>query len=255
MLLHGEKAVYNVGSKIAETAMYRLYVAKEGSKDVLLRISTGTGGNGDLEREDFLLKHLARMSAEYEDEYARTKSGAGRLNYTWLFPTSADSFISKEQGGRRVNILTLEGAKISQVAPLTKFKAQEKVDVKTTIWVLGRLLKLQGFVNEVGIGYGFSENEVLIGPKNHNVIYLGWLDARFEENPDPRPSIKAAARSILEWGAPNGTEGETEYFTYLKTLASQGHRSTLDAFHDLYALAAELWGERKYHPYTTVTVV
>lgn len=253
MLLHSEKTTYEVCSKIAEAPTYRLYVAKEDSKDLLLRVPLDLDGNGNLEREAFLLDYLSKMSAEYEMEYADTNPGtAKKLLYNWLFPAIVDSFVSEDQGGRRVNILALSGAEVAHVAPLVKLKAREKIDVKTSAWILGRLLKLQGFANEVGVDYDFSSDEVLLDPKNHKVIYLGWAAARMDDDVDPRPNIRAAAQSILDWTAANGTADEDQYLELVRDLAKSGRRTALEAHQDFYALIRSLWGSQ-YHPYTTVS--
>lgn len=250
MQIKGSKALYEVKNLVAESDLYRLYVVNDGSQDLLLRIPTDVSGNGDIEREAFVLEHLSKQSADYEIDFAVDHDT--KLHYDWLFPSLVESFVVAEQGDRRVNILALLGANVSQVAPLVKFMEVENVDAKTTVWVLGRLLKLQSFVNEIGIDYTFSENEVLIDPHHHQVIYLGWNTAKFEENADPRLNIKLATRAVLEWGVENGTEGETEYYKWLTQLADTGKRDAFVAFEDLYATARNIWGARKYHPYVPI---
>jgi hypothetical protein len=265
---------YDIGDQVAETAFYRLYLCREEGSDrgLLLQVATGVEHNGKLDRSAYLLGVLLQHAEDLEKEYAGVKTDPkDMLNYQFAFPELADSFIASEQGGRRINILGFRNVEDArQMVPLYNIvhRDRRRVDLRTSVWILGKLLKILVFVHDAGITVDdLTLGNVLIEPDKHYVLVFNWADA--EKHPDgvsgasAREEIQRAARCVIEvLGGDadltipdDGTEQYARYVAHLVALARDGERSADSAHRAFYALVDRLSWPRGKYPFTSLPLV
>lgn len=271
MILKGESASYKVGPLVAETSTYRLYLCvMEGGGDAkqrLLQVAKTVGDNAALDRAAYLIQRLLHEAERLEAEYARVKKDPKELlNYQFCFPEITDSFVVTEQGGRRVSILKFRGVNdVQEMVPLSNIVHRDRlrVDLRTSVWIMGKLLKILAFAHGVGIEVSnLALGNILIEPMQHYVVVFSWADAQL--SPDGvahsrvREEIQAAARCVIELlgGTPeegipdDGTKECTAYAAHLVAIATGGESNAFSAHQAFYALVDSLW-PRSYHPFTS----
>lgn len=268
MIITNNGSSYEVGKKVAETERYRLYLCRPSGTTVdhLLQVASTVEYNGALDRASYILEKLLCEAERVEEEYARVKPNPSHfLNNQLSFPEIVDTFVPADQGGRRVNILRFRGVDdVRRLVPLQNLVHRDRlrVDLRTSIWIMGKLLKVLTFVHNEGITVGdWSLGNILIEPDLHYVVIFNWADAQLKSDGVPRDTvreeIRSATRCAIEalGGTPEGgipDDGDTQHASYQKhlvELAVQGDSSALTAHQAFYALVDSLW-PRGYHPFT-----
>jgi hypothetical protein len=273
ILEHGSKQ-YHVGDLdtdlVAETASHRLYLCSQngGRPQNLLQVATDLAHNGELDRASYILEILLHHAEELESEYARVKTDPkDMLNYQLCFPDLADSFVPADQGDRRVNILGFRGVDdVRSMVPLYNIVHRDKrrVDLRTSVWIAGKLLKTLVFAHDASISVGdISLGNVLIQPDQHYVVVFDWANARQHTDGISqdvvRDEIRSAATTIIEilggmdeHSVPDDDGEQYErYNAHLAALASNGARTVEEAHRMFYTLADDLW-PREFYPFTTL---
>lgn len=230
---------------------YKLYLARkpDEEKTYFLRVPNDRSQNGQMNFEAEMLRHLAKCSEVTEARYAETTGNPdARVHYDWLFPSLEDTFLTGEdQGGRQVNMLGVSDAEVSDFMPLPKLKEAFDVDAKTAAWIIGRLFKLQTFLEDNGGFYNFREDQVIIEPKMHRLVYLGWSDAGEVCNWD---SVAKAAQAIRPWVRKNDTPDEDKFIELLEYLSdTELKMDGIRAHRTLYTDITKWWGHA-YYPFT-----
>jgi hypothetical protein len=179
MIINSDENEYVVREDIlAETATYRIYLCEEvkTKQEHLLMISTTAAHNGSLSKMAFVLGELNKASAEYEVENAR--SSEKKIHYDWLFPMLKESFISTSQNGRRVLIVSFAGTNVANATSLSSIKHKaQRMSLETSAWVMGRLLKLIAFTQEICItGLHLLEDSVWVDLEDHHMVVLDWSE-------------------------------------------------------------------------------
>lgn len=269
MEIENDSCLYRVGRQVAENSAYRLYLCqKEGEeRQCLLQIAMEVEHNGALQRAAFILGELARRAGELEEEYATVKQDPKVfLNYELGFPELVDSFPCHEQGGRQINILAFRNVEdVSRMVPLVNISEKDRVrvDVKTSVWIAGKVLKMYDFATSEGFSVNLSGNNILIEPDEHYVAIFDWTEAEIHSETVPaevrRKQIAQAARAVItilggdiKSGIfPGDEEGASQYTDYLLRLARGGESNTQRAHARFYEIVDLLW-ERKFHPFTTM---
>lgn len=269
MEIRSDSHLYQVGDQVAEADEYRLYlcIQEDTGRQCLFQIASTTEHNGGLDRATYILKEFKRRADELETEYAKFKKDPDNLlNYDLGFPELVDSFVCHEQGNRRVNILAFRNVEdVRKMVPLIGITEKDRlrIDLRTSAWIMGKLLKLLIFAHSEGIAAGqLSGENILIEPDQHYVMIFDWANAfvNSEEIPKEtrRQEISAAAQAVIvalggdmETGVfPNdGDEAFDRYTDHLLSLARGEARSAERAHQKFYELVDELW-ERKYYPFT-----
>lgn len=194
-----------------------------------------------------------------------------RLHYDWLMPVLIESFVCESQGRRQVNILSFAGIDAGEFMPLSQIPEKgQRVDLKTSAWIIGRMLKLLGFVIQAQISVSFKTEKFLIGPKEHHLVLLDWTNAR-EVFGDNREGVNLNILRIGECGLnliganfdKTGwqynypiEENEREYIAFLHRMATlsqnfyRSRRDALDVHRMFYNVVEQVWG-KAYHPFTT----
>ncbi|MCA9309140.1 hypothetical protein KC973_02070 [Candidatus Saccharibacteria bacterium] len=269
MTLDHDGVHYSVGKLRKQTTDYRLYLCTEVATGrlCLLQIPSDVSGNGNLDRAQFILGLLKDAAAEYEELYL-ADGGSTPLSYDRLFPQVVDSFVVAEQDARRVNILAFTDVETDQLFPLSNVeRARQRVDLRSSAWVLGRLLKLLAFTHEQGITINdLDARNVLLWADQHFALVLNWASARtyLGEIPatDVQADISQVARTIFTAIGGDADTGVYEYDAgdedrqYIEFIQSLMSRSTSPgnayaAHHQLYELINVLWG-REFRPFKTL---
>jgi hypothetical protein len=262
--------IYQVGKPVAENDKYHLYLCtqKETGRQCLLQIVTATEHNGDLDRAAYILRELKRHADELEEEYAKVKTDQkDLLNYDLGFPELVDSFVCQEQGGRRVNILAFKNVEnVGRMVPLSNITTKDQlcVDLRTSVWIMGKLLKLLVLAHSERISAGLVTSEnILIEPDQHYVLIFDWSKAR--TYPDAVPletrcsEISQAAKAIItvlggdsETGVfPDDSDEIFDRYTdHLLRLALGSESNAERAHAKFYELTDALW-KREFYPFTT----
>ncbi len=271
MIIQSSKAGYEVGKKVAETAEYTLYLCKqiESNQQYLLQIAKDLSKSGKLSYTAHILSKLHNTAEELEVKYKKVKPDRF-LNYQLSFPNLIESFVPENQGKRRINILEfLEIPDIGQLVPLSRLVQLDhlQVDVRTSIWIMGKLLKILVLAHSAGIAVtdlGFGN--ILIYPNQHFVIIFNWAEAQIIDggldSQMVRNEIKSAAQSVikvlggsLEKGISNdGSNEEVTYCEHLMQLARLGASRAMHAHEEFYSLVDSLWS-RGFHEFTTIPII
>ena len=229
---------------------YKLYLAStpDGTKSGFLRLPERRQGNAAMQLEVEKLNFLASASEDTEAAYQKVKNDPdARVHYDWLFPTLVDSFVSnQDQDFRQGNLLGAKDADLRDFFALPKLMSKYKVDAKTAAWILGRFFKMQIFTEEVGIRYNFYPDQVVLEPKMHRMVYLGWylsdIDAKWD-------NVAHASKCILDFVQPDESPGDEAFMKTLELLSAANGMTGEQAHRILYATIDKYWGY-KYHPFT-----
>ena len=167
---------YQVGGPIGGTDEFSLYECVLPDKGIgIFKISKAVEYNGCLDKEAYVLDLLRNEALRLKDEYARKVTTDKVLNYQLFFPDLIESFICESQDNRRVNIVCMNKTanKLGELAPLSYFKIRmgERMDPRTSAWILGKLLKVLVFAHSQNISIGnLSGDNILINKKEHYVM-------------------------------------------------------------------------------------
>jgi len=263
--------LYQVGPMVAQTEECNYYTCEaDGERECLLQIATDVSQNGTVSRNAHVLQEFLRRSDELEAEYAKVRENPkSTLRYNFGFPELVDSFVSEEQGHRRVNILAFRNvAKVGQMVPLSNLRDRDglRVDLRTSAWIMGKALKMLVFAhicNGVAVN-DVSGDNILIDPDQHYVVIFDWGGSKLfpEEKVSgdiARAEITQLARTIIkalganpETGAipDDGKEKCEEYKAYLTQLACGKERSAKRAHEEFYRIVDSLW--KGFYPFTTL---
>lgn len=277
MSLKGRKGEYCViGDKVAETETYRLYLCEQvgTGRECLLQIALSVAGNAALDRMAYFLYEFQAEADELEKEYAMVRTDPKSvLNYGLAFPEMLDDFISAEQGGRRVNILAFRCVDaVNAMVPVQNIitKDSRRVDIRTSAWILGKLLKLLAFAHSQGVVVGrLDGTNVLIEPNKHYVLVFDWSGARIElghvSTDTARQEIMAVAQLVIallggdyqkrfvpEQSMDDGFALYTQYLFELAAGSSADAKSAHTAFYALIGNEGLQW--KGFHPFMSVNV-
>ncbi len=264
--------------KVANSERFRIYLCEqmETGRECLLRIAVEAKYNAELHREAYILAELAKQADKFENEYAKVKTDPKAfLNYKLGFPELVDSFIFQKQEGRQINIIAFRNVEnVVDMVPLINITANKmRIDLRTSAWIMGKLLKLFAFVYNQGISVDFTIDEnILINREQHYVMFFDWTKASWSEelmaNPMKvqRHEISQAASALVvalggnvktgffptEGNEEGAEEGRKEYIRYLLQLA-RGNMSVdaAEAHKEIYRIIDDTW-ERAFHPFTVL---
>jgi len=274
MIIASEEHRYEIGKMVGTggDGAYKLYVCRpEGSdRQCLLQIAVELIHSGALERTALFLKLLSDKADELEELYASTKKNPeDMLNYGLGFPELVESFICPEQGGRRVNILAFRNVEeVGRMVPISNIirKDRQRVDLRTSAWIMGKALKLLAFFHNHGFAVEMvNATNILIEPDQHYVLFFDWSKAVNHEvgvNVETAgKEVSRTARAIVALLGGDWKKGEipveteeqesgAEYVQFLLELARGEHTSADRAHERFYESVDELWA-REFYPFTS----
>jgi hypothetical protein len=263
---------YSVERRVGGTDCYTTYLAsREDKKDeeFLLKIAIDVGHNGTLDREAFLLKELRERALQLEVEYSHVNPGAV-LNYQLGFPNLIETFVAREQGGRRVLILAFDAADhVGDLVSLSMIRErlQMRVDPKTSAWIMGKTLKILDLAHSENIEVGsITGDDILIVREHHLVTLSDWSQAIRHPGKIPHATLRAeiasAAREVVivlggdpNTGIiPNDEQLKDDEYTKFLTGLMRGRYHDAHAAHSAFYQLVEAHWPRKFHPYTAYSI-
>lgn len=259
MILHGKEVItlkvrnYEVGKLIGEAPKFRIYLGNDGDKQVVIKVAK-TFEDGDSLAEEASWFNVLRAFITQVTEMQK-KSGEASSHYEWLFANLLSSFLEPSQKDRRINIFEVVDTDFGQLMPLPKLHTKTEVDARTSVWILGRLLKIYSFYELLAVSgdnpviryANFSPGDYLIGPARHRLIYYNHSGAMVDVVANNY--VKAIAKFISEWVAIENNPAEQDYYQLLEDFATNGRATCEEAHTELYQLIEGLWGIQ-YHPFT-----
>ena len=153
-----------------------------------------------------------------------------------------------------------------QLAPLSNISQRDnlRIGLRSSAWVMGRLLKLLAFAHDEGIAVKLLEgNNILLEPERHFVVVFDWSMAQLYPVEVPaterRSDISSAARAVLHaTGAdaatgvyPYPSDEAPKYVQFIWHLASRRESNAEEAHTQFYELVDALFG-RKFLPFQTL---
>ena len=243
-----------VGNRIGEASKFRIYLGTmDDQRPVIMKVAK-TFEDGSILAEEAGKFNVLRAFSEQVAEFEKAQNGHSS-RYDQLFANIVTSFMEPSQGDRRINVFETPDIDLSKLVPLTKLQAEVEIDVRTSIWIIGRLFKFYGFFEllaESGdnpiVRYPvFSPDDYLIGPKEHRLIYYNF--SKDIADVVAFDFVKAIAKFILGWVVVGDDTAEQEYLELLNHFSEHGRTSFEKAHEDLYALVRRHWGIQ-YYPFT-----
>lgn len=192
------------------------------------------------------------------------------LGFDHLFPIVIDQFTCSEQGNRRVLVLDYSFADLGQAIVACQLPEQDvRVDLRTSSWILARLLKLIGFINLHQMTIPVSLESILIVRKTHRLMWLDWTPLVVHDDKLSTPlkclGLKQAASAVLSLIGANFVsqdwryeffsadeqqcEGEKKYFQLLIKLYAGGYDNAVATHHALNDVFYEIW-PTGFYPFT-----
>mgnify|MGYP001616708773 CR=1 FL=1 len=263
---------YVIGAALGETESFNLARASgEFGTNGIAKIAVDAGHNGPLDREAFILDTLRTKAAEIEITEARLKPGRKGLGYRHYFPNLVESFVSPELEGRRINILSFSAVKedLSELVPISHFLSRERVrvDPKTSVWMLGRLLKLLDFAHTVGVTVRLDGDNILVH-RHHFITIFDWSESKVTLGKQVSSEVaceaisRAAYETILALGGnieegtipPDDQLEDDGYQELLFNLANGAESNAREAHQKFYSFVRSVW-PGKFHPFTAYPVI
>ncbi len=252
----GEQNEYQVKEIVAENSQYTLRRCIDNTgRELLLQIAADASYNDQLSKNAWFLTKLISQSDKIQDSVEATDLRQ-YYNYYLGFPELCDSTILHDQGARLVNVIGFRNVhKLSSVIPLVKiWKHSKGVDLPTSAWIIGKLLKIISFAHDCNIKIGdISGNNILIVPENHYVIIFNWGNSVIENGGIPAADvsndIKTAAKLVLKTIIGNSDlrinettndESNSKYIGFVESLAEVGMSDARRAHQQFYELINSL---------------
>ncbi len=244
---------YEVGSLIGESAKFRIYLGNNNDQKAIIKVAK-TFEDGDVLAEEAgwfnLIRAFISQVKKMQEDLSKPDT-----HYDWLFANLVSSFLEPTQQDRRINIFEVVDTGLEQLIPLPKLRSQTIIDARTSVWILGRFLKIYSFYELLAsaddnpiIGYAnFSPADFLIGPEKHRLIYFNHSGVT--NDVVANNYVQAVTSFILQWVAVDDGSNEQEYLGLLRSFATDGRVTCSEAHAELYQLISKLWGIQ-YHPFT-----
>lgn len=270
--IDGGIAQYGVDKLLGETEAFRMYrciSAKFPGRELILKIVKEAALNPVLDREATLLISMRKEAFRIDKEYMEQTGARDPLNYQYFFPEVVDSFVSESQGGRMALILGFDiSDKLELLVPIGRITRIDnlRVDPKTSAWMMGKGLKLLGFLSDFGVtNPNWSDENYLIQQEHHCVAVFDWSEATYlnpgkkESRDATRISIAALARLVITALGGDTRTGEIPddsqltdpgYAEMLKRFADRERDDAIKAHKAFYQLITDMWG-RSYHPFSS----
>lgn len=236
---------YEVGSQIGESSRCRLYLGSNAAEQVVIKVAK-TFDDGDFLADEAswfgIVNSFTKQVAAMQEKLGETNA-----HYDWLFAELVSSFLEPTQDDRRINMFRFTDVALGDLVPLSKLRERTQIDVRTSVWILGRFLKIYSFyelMSDSGdnpiIRYAnFSPGDFLIGPKRHRLIY--YHHSGHVADVMATTYVRSIVQFILDWTAVEDDSSEQAYIELLQDLVKNGRTSFEETHTELYKLVKELW--------------
>lgn len=258
--LNGKYTIYGLksdshpnGMPIAQTDTGKLFVAQFPSGQFgYMKIARHSSQNKTILREAAILRDL-QLEANLIDAGSESK-GLTKPNYGAFFPKVIELF---DAADRKVMFLGFHPSITSyqQFLPFSFILENQRIDLKTANWILGKFYKILGFVHEFGYSLGLIlPSNILLETEIHGVFILDFSEA--QKTIDPTVFAKEISRAAkIIWLASGGqgsqkpphdpeimsSENHFFYTTFLSDLINNPPDNANFVFEQLYQLADSIW--------------
>lgn len=184
---------YKIDGIIAENTIYQLKKCADQFGNILMMQIAQDGANSLIAKNAYVLQLLYNSSIDIESKTH------GNYNYHLGFPNIVDSFVS--ENGRYVNIISINNVNdFKLLFPLIRiWKNKDRIDVFTSAWIIGKLLKTISFACDNNIGIStITGNNILINSGEHYPIVFDWSMCNIYDNGVPRPYIRNMISSMVK---------------------------------------------------------
>lgn len=265
MKIESDNDTYEIGKLVAKNRHFRVReCVNSKGRELLFQVAVEKY-DSKLSRNAWVLTRLKQQSDDIEkttDEF---------YNYDLGFPELVDEFVLKRQGHRKVNVVGFrEVPKLESVIPLIKFwKNSTFVDLRTSAWIFGKLLKIISFAHSNRIEINkITGNNILIEPDKHYVIVFDWSDSVIHPGDislattrnEIREAAKACIRTIGNLDKAAVDKKDQKYVQFLRSLSVDGASSAFHIHEVFYKLVDSLCEDPDsmwkpgFHKFTTHTV-
>lgn len=261
---------YVVKNEIGKDERFRLFECSTETDSVcILKIARRSAWNGLLDREAFLLEEMTQEARLLQEEFAKINKTDKLLNYHYFFPKLLETFVSEEQKGCRISILSFThvAKSLDDLTPIGHLLNKEnvRIDPRSSAWIMGKMLKLLGFTQNQGIVLisSLGLDNVLINRTQHYVMLFDWTRAisgngnltEIETTGEIAQVSKEVTMLLggdLATGAlPKDKQLENNlYEKFLKELAAGLYSDADEAHQRFYILIRFLW-PRGFHKFAT----
>lgn len=175
-------------SVLADNSRYTLYKCKINDENdyKIVMLSSSKTFNSVLHKQFIVLDRLEKEVNSLKYEY---EENGHLIDYDVVFPHNVQLIEKFDDSGRSALVLKFHDwvDDFQDLVPLAKMLNNGfRVDLKTTAWIFGKLLKIISFAAdaaEVEIN-DLSANNVLIHPEKHYVIVFDWSKSVDHEDLD-----------------------------------------------------------------------
>ena len=220
---------------LTETEHAHIYLAQKGEKTVIFKIAKTFDDNEALMAEAHNFEFFMN-AIEFSEEHRIEERKKSPSKYDLLFTKLEETFLAETQYDRRVNILSVRDADINEFALLTDLQSRVKIDLRTSAWVMGRLLKwilfhdalhrmsIEAHRDESDIAYrewiDFDPKDWLICPNQNRLVRFSGNVTSCDEF---RDVVKKMADFVYNWTeAEKPSKNEADYIRFLKELKNRG---------------------------------
>lgn len=252
--------LYTVHDLVASNSRYELFLCKDKSDNEYLYQSPKEFDDG-MDKNAMILDSLNTRSKVIQEQ---TKNV---LNYHLGFPRIVDRFSDDVKSSY---VIGFSGdSKVSTFMPLIKLcKDGFRVDLRTSAWIMGKLLKIVSFAHNNGIEVvDLTANNVLIQPDHHYTVVFDWSKSEMVEITPlvVKKEIKKIANLIIkilggDLEAVKECDADSVYIDYIEQLARIGDTSVIKVHTNFYSIVDSLcsmpdsvW-KSGFHKFTSIKV-
>jgi serine/threonine protein kinase len=248
-----KSASISSGAPIAKTSNSKLYVTQLPSGQFgFMKIALETYENDSIVRESNILRELQLIAREIDNDCQN--KGLGKPNYGAFFPKVLETF---DAGPKKAMFLGFDEniESYQQFSPLSSLTGDQRIDLQTGHWILGKLLKILAFIHSYGYSLKLiNSSNILLETNLHGVFILDFSAA--QKNIDSlvmSQEISNAAKIV--WYATGGTNSESSphdqdimslehhhiYLSFLSKLIEGTNYTTGTVIDKLYELSDGIW--------------
>jgi len=145
--------------------------------------------------------------------------------------------------------------------PLSNIRKKDRkiIDLATSVWIAGRLLKLLVFAHDQCISLEIDSGNIIIEPEKHNVIVLDWTKAKIHQNNISDEicmnDITSVALTILSAIGEDINKSDryhgNVYVDFLKSLITDHRNDINQVYKDFETTHGLLFEKGFFYPFTT----
>lgn len=234
---------YTILQPLDEAKHSKNYLARDGDgESVILKISKTFDDNHMLLQEARNFRLYSEVAELYDGDDDCDERGSSPSKYDLLFAKLEETFLEESQHDRRINIFSIRDINYNDLVPLSELHEKVKIDLRTSSWILGRLLKWYAFQAEVHRFmeenekqftyvskepeyYNFDPKDFLICPAKSRLIFYNGFTTKWSLNGWSNNSPKIISQYILDWVKTEKVKDAEK--DYLKALHELVEKNTL----------------------------